>query len=214
VYVQVKTTQADALMFYGGGNEDGDFLSVELSSGRVRYVFDVGSGVRVLADRRGAPPPLNDNAWHSVSVERPTVRRQRLVVDGRASVDELPDSRSVHFDLPGGDALHVGGLAPAHRYGRRGSRRRRPAGFQGCLASIALNGEDWRLSESRAVIDDAFVDDIVQGCEGFELHQRLVRCLHRFFFASTLCLPKLYRNVLRITHTHTCLTALFPGLPG
>ena len=34
------------------------------------------------------------------------------------------------------------------------------------------------------------------------------------FFSHLRCLPKLYRNVLRITHTHTCLTALFPGLPG
>lgn len=160
---QVKTTQKDALISYGGGNDNGDFLSIELASGHVRYMFDVGSGVRVLADRLVAP--LNDNAWHTVSVLRPTVRRQLLIVDGRRSIDELPDSRSVHFDLPNDD-LYVGGLAARHRYGRRGSRRRRPSGFQGCLASIILNGEDWRLSERRADIDDEFLDDIVEGCEG------------------------------------------------
>lgn len=160
---QVKTTQNNALMFYGGGNNDGDFLSIELVSGHIRYVFDVGSGVRMLADRHGAP--LNDNAWHAVSVLRPTVRRQVLIVDGRTSIDELPDSRSVHFDLPNDD-LYVGGLAARHRYGRRGSRRRRPGGFQGCLASITLNGEDWRLNERRADIDNEFLDDVVEGCEG------------------------------------------------
>lgn len=160
---QVKTTQNNALMFYGGGNNDGDFLSIELVSGHIRYVFDVGSGVRMLADRHGAP--LNDNAWHAVSVLRPTVRRQVLIVDGRTSIDELPDSRSVHFDLPNDD-LCVGGLAARHRYGRRGSRRRRPGGFQGCLASITLNGEDWRLNERRADIDNEFLDDVVEGCEG------------------------------------------------
>jgi len=95
-------------MFYGGGNDDGDFLSIELVSGHVQYVFDVGSGVRVLADR--ASTRLSDNSWHTVSVLRSTVRRQQLVVDGRASADELPDSRSVHFDLPNDD-LYVGGLA-------------------------------------------------------------------------------------------------------
>jgi len=102
-----------------------------------------------------------------VSVRRPAVRRHQLVVDGRTTVDELPDSRSVHFDLPADD-LYVGGLAARHRYGRRhGSRqRRRPAGFQGCLASIVVNGEEWKLSERRADVDDAFVDDIVEGCEG------------------------------------------------
>lgn len=160
---QVKTTQSDALFFYGGGNDDGDFLSIELLSGLVRYVFDVGSGVRVLADRLGVS--INDNVWHTVTVHRPTVRRQLLVVDGRTSVDKLPDSRSVHFDLPNDD-LFVGGLSARRRYGRRDSRRRRPGGFQGCLASIVLNGEDWRRSQSRADIDDEFLDDIVEGCEG------------------------------------------------
>ena len=164
----MKTTQKDALIFYGGGggrqDADGDFLSVELASGHVRYVFDVGSGVRVLEDDRAATP-INDNAWHTVSVLRPSVRRHLLVVDGRTSVDELPDSRSVHFDLPGDD-LSVGGLATRHRYGPRGRRRRRrPAGFQGCLASIVLNGRNWRLSDRRADIDDQFLDDIVEGCE-------------------------------------------------
>ena len=159
----MKTTQTDALIFYGGGNDDSDFLSIELSSGRVRYVFDVGSGVRGLSDRFAVP--LHDNAWHTVSVLRPIVRRQLLIVDGRTSIDELPDSRSVHFDLPN-DELYIGGLASRHRYGRRGSRRRRPSGFQGCLASIVLNGEDWKLSEMRADIDDEFLDDIVEGCEG------------------------------------------------
>jgi len=160
---QVKTTQNDALMFYGGGNDNGDFLSIELVSGHVRYIFDVGSGVRVLADRLAAP--INDNAWHTVSVLRPTVRRQLLIVDRLTNVDELPDSRSVHFDLPNDD-LYIGGLPARHRYGRRGSRRRRPSGFQGCLASIILNGKDWTLSERRADIDDEFLDNIVEGCEG------------------------------------------------
>jgi len=160
----VKTKQNDALAFYAGGDDDGDFLSIELVSGHVSYMFDVGSGVRVLDDNAGVS--IADNAWHSVSVVRSSVRRQVLVVDGRTSVDVLPDSRSVHFDLPDDD-LFIGGLAPRRRYGRRGSRRRRPAGFQGCLASIVLNGEAWRLSERRADIEDVFLDDVVEGCEGF-----------------------------------------------
>src|SRR5262245_39468883 len=49
------------------------------------------------------------SSWHSVTVNRPSVRRHVLVVDGRTSVDVLPDSRSVHFDLPTDD-LYVGGV--------------------------------------------------------------------------------------------------------
>jgi len=170
-------------MFYGGGNADGDFLSIELASGRVRYVFDVGSGVRMLADHL-SDAAVNDNAWHTVSVLRPTVRRQLLIVDGRTNIDELPDSRTVHFDLPNDD-LYIGGLAARHRYGRRSSRRRRPSGFQGCLASITLNGDDWRLSERRADIDDQFLEHIVQGCEGcFGSTSRQLLSFNRLNFFS------------------------------
>ena len=118
-----------------------------------------------------------------------------MIVDGRTSIDALPDSRSVHFDLPNDD-LHVGGLATRHRYGRRGSRRHRPTGFQGCLASIVLNGEAWRLSERRADIDDEFLDDIVEGCEGLFCSIKRQLNVNRSLTTSILKKPTLDKEEL------------------
>ena len=42
-----------------------DFMSFELFEGRLRYIFDVGSGVRVIEDSTGVR--LNDNSWHQVT---------------------------------------------------------------------------------------------------------------------------------------------------
>ena len=41
-----------------------DFIAIELVDGRLRYVFDVGSGVRIIRDRHRRP--INDNRWHEV----------------------------------------------------------------------------------------------------------------------------------------------------
>ena len=65
--MQLKTTQPDGLIMFCGPlevNKGQDFIAVELFDGHVRYVFDVGSGVRVIQDRLGRQ--INDNRWHQV----------------------------------------------------------------------------------------------------------------------------------------------------
>jgi len=75
---QLRTTQPTGLILYSGhrdvvdddDDDSGrtDFIAIELLDGRLRYVFDVGSGVRVIRDR--LQRPLNDNRWHEVNVRR------------------------------------------------------------------------------------------------------------------------------------------------
>jgi len=73
VAAQLRTTQPTGLILYSGQRDDDDdgvsgtstdLIAIELVDGRLRYVFDVGSGVRVIRDRHQAP--LNDNRWHEV----------------------------------------------------------------------------------------------------------------------------------------------------
>ena len=75
---QLRTTQPTGLILYSGhrdvvdddDDDSGrtDFIAIELLDGRLRYVFDVGSGVRVIRDR--LQRPLDDNRWHEVNVRR------------------------------------------------------------------------------------------------------------------------------------------------
>jgi len=76
------------LILYGGHRSDvddddddavrTDFIAIELLDGRLRYVFDVGSGVRVIRDR--LQRPLNDNRWHEVTI-RPNEMKTTEVYD-------------------------------------------------------------------------------------------------------------------------------------
>jgi len=119
-----------------------------------------------------------------------------LRVDQSTSVDVLPDSRSVHYDLPADGTVFVGGLPPSDvGGGLRGADtppglgrpshllqgrlavappppylpkqiRSRGFGFQGCLGSIDLNGDRWRLSQRLDDVPTEHRDDIVEGCHG------------------------------------------------
>jgi len=71
---QLRTTQPTGLILYSGHRGDDlddvstDLIAIELVEGRLRYVFDVGSGVRVIGDRHRRP--LNDNQWHEVRQDK------------------------------------------------------------------------------------------------------------------------------------------------
>jgi len=129
-----------------------------------------------------------------VSILRPHISQHVLRVDQSTSVDVLPDSRSVHYDLPADGAVYIGGLPAVHRgtsslrspqtpppLGRQSHLqgqlavgpshlpkqiRSRGIGFQGCLGSIDLNGDRWRLSEHRDDVPAEYQDSIIEGCHG------------------------------------------------
>lgn len=110
---QVRTTQRSGLLLYAGAlDASKDFLALELHQGFPRFVFDVGSGPRVI-DRDSAPlapsRPISDDQWHDVSVGRAALGRHVMRVDAWSARDLLPDSRSVYYDLPTDD-LYLGGL--------------------------------------------------------------------------------------------------------
>lgn len=128
-----------------------------------------------------------------VSILRPHISQHVLRVDESTSVDVLPDSRSVHYDLPADGTVFIGGL-PAVDEGTSGLRgpqtqppplgrqshlltaaapsylpkqiRSRGLGFQGCLGSIDLNGDRWRLSEHRDDVPAEYRNSVIEGCHG------------------------------------------------
>jgi len=141
-----------------------------------------------------------------VSILRPHISQHVLRVDQSTSVDVLPDSRSVHYDLPSDGTVFLGGLpaADSQTTGLRGPQtppplrrqshlpqqpavappylskqiRSRGVGFQGCLGSVDLNGDRWRLSELRDGVPVEHRDDVIEGCHG-TFEPELLTCLHR-----------------------------------
>ena len=104
---------------------------------------------------------------HQVTLLRPFVSQHVLRIDASPpTVDTLPDSRSVHYDLsPAGDRLYLGGV-PRDLYPRLPRQLRSRGGYQGCLASVDLNGECWGVGEGREGVPEEHRGAVREGCTG------------------------------------------------
>ncbi|XP_071973923.1 neurexin-2-beta isoform X15 [Engystomops pustulosus] len=144
----------DGLLLYNGG-QGPDFIAVELVKGYIHYVFDLGNGPSLM--KGNSERPLNDNQWHSVAVSRDPGNAHTLRIDGRTVTQH--STGASNLDLKG--ELYIGGL-PRNMYTTLPKLVASRDGFQGCLASVDLNG---RLPD---LLTDALhrVGPVDRGCDG------------------------------------------------
>ena len=160
IFFQLKTTQPNGLVMYNGDGT-GDFFALELVNGLIQYVYNVGSGARIVHSMLNEP--VNDNKWHEIGVLRTSLEQFILRVDETAAFDNLPDNRAVHLDT--NDKLFIGGVS-VQMYNKMPKHIVSREGFQGCLASLDLDGDSRNVLEQRAEIQDEHRNLIVEGCEG------------------------------------------------
>lgn len=88
IYLEFKTTQENSVLFHAKGSTDYIKLSI-IAGTKIKFQYQAGSGP--LGVDVETSYPLNDNKWHSVSVER-NRKEARLVVDGatKSEVREPP----------------------------------------------------------------------------------------------------------------------------
>ncbi|XP_061610803.1 neurexin 3b isoform X7 [Phyllopteryx taeniolatus] len=153
LFFQFKTTSPDGFILFNSG-DGSDFIAVELVKGFIHYVFDLGNGPSLL--KGNSDNPLNDNQWHNVVITRDTSNTHTLKVDSKSVTQNVNGAKNL--DLKGD--LFVGGLGP-NMYQNLPKLVVSREGFQGCLASVDLNG---RLPD---LISDALFrsGQIERGCE-------------------------------------------------
>lgn len=123
VYLEFRTTIDNAVLFHSKGPTD--FIKLSIIDGtKLKFEYQAGSGP--LGVNVETSYQLNDNNWHSVSVER-NRKEARLVVDGaiKAEVREpVGPVRALYLtsDLAIGATLDY------------------RDGFTGCIRALLLNG--------------------------------------------------------------------------
>ncbi|XP_077179495.1 neurexin 3 isoform X24 [Paroedura picta] len=154
LFFQFKTTSADGFILFNSGDGN-DFIAVELVKGYIHYVFDLGNGPNVI--KGNSDRPLNDNQWHNVVITRDNSNTHSLKVDTRVVTQVINGAKNL--DLKGD--LYIAGLSQG-MYSNLPKLVASRDGFQGCLASVDLNG---RLPD---LINDALhrSGQIERGCEG------------------------------------------------
>ncbi|XP_047672393.1 neurexin 2b isoform X16 [Tachysurus fulvidraco] len=154
LFFQFKTTSTDGLILYNSG-DGSDFIVVELVKGYIHYVFDLGNGPSLM--KGNSDKQLNDNQWHNVVVSRDTNNMHTLKIDSHTVTQHSNGARNL--DLKG--ELYIGGVGKT-MYNSLPKLIASRDGYQGCLASVDLNG---RLPD---LIADALhrVGQVDRGCDG------------------------------------------------
>ncbi|XP_075048194.1 neurexin 3 isoform X4 [Mixophyes fleayi] len=154
LFFQFKTISPDGFILFNSGDGN-DFIAVELVKGYIHYVFDLGNGPNVI--KGNSERQLNDNQWHHVVITRDNSNTHTLKVDTKAVTQVINGAKNL--DLKGD--LYIAGLAQG-MYSNLPKLVASRDGFQGCLASVDLNG---RLPD---LISDALhrSGQIERGCEG------------------------------------------------
>ncbi|KAA8582383.1 hypothetical protein FQN60_009123 [Etheostoma spectabile] len=154
LFFQFKTTSPDGFIIFNSGDGN-DFIAVELVKGYIHYVFDLGNGPNLIKGK--SDRALNDNQWHNVAITRDNSNTHTLKVDATATSQSINGAKNL--DLKGD--LFIAGLGPG-MYGSLPKLVASREGYQGCLASVDLNG---RLPD---LLNDALFrsGQIERGCEG------------------------------------------------
>ncbi|XP_040849659.1 neurexin-1 isoform X16 [Ochotona curzoniae] len=154
LFFQFKTTSLDGLILYNSGDGN-DFIVVELVKGYLHYVFDLGNGANLI--KGSSNKPLNDNQWHNVMISRDTNNLHTVKIDTKITTQITAGARNLDLKSD----LYIGGVAK-ETYKSLPKLVHAKEGFQGCLASVDLNG---RLPD---LISDAILcnGQIERGCEG------------------------------------------------
>ncbi|XP_031758055.1 neurexin-1 isoform X18 [Xenopus tropicalis] len=154
LFFQFKTTSPDGLILYNSGDGN-DFIVVELVKGYLHYVFDLGNGANLI--KGSSNKPLNDHQWHNVMISRDTSNLHTVKIDTKITTQSTAGARNLDLKSD----LYIGGVSK-EMYKTLPKLVHAKEGFQGCLASVDLNG---RLPD---LISDALLcnGQIERGCEG------------------------------------------------
>ncbi|XP_072312845.1 neurexin 1a isoform X10 [Eucyclogobius newberryi] len=154
LFMQFKTTSPDGLILYNRGDGN-DFIVVELVKGYLHYISDLGNGAHLIKGNSNSP--LNDNHWHNVHISRDTNNLHVVKIDTKVTTQTTMGAKNL--DLKGD--LYIGGVSK-EMYRDLPKLVHSREGFQGCLATVDLNG---RLPD---LLADALatVGQVERGCEG------------------------------------------------
>lgn len=145
IYFEFKTTLRDATLIHSTGPTDEIKVSIVTGS-KVQFKYQAGDGSNTVSVQTSYD--LNDNSWHTVSVER-NRKEARIVIDGalKNQIREPPGPvRALHLTSD----FVVGGTTQYRD------------GFVGCIRGLLLNGQlqDLRQYARRGIYG------VSEGCTG------------------------------------------------
>ncbi|XP_029318613.1 laminin subunit alpha-2 isoform X4 [Cottoperca gobio] len=160
VTFKFRTFSSESLLMYLATEDMKDFMSLELSEGKVKVNFDLGSGVgsAVSASRH------NDGHWKSLTMSRNKKQATVTVVDINSGAEEKIVSTSqgsaTGLNLKENQKIYFGGLPTIGNYRSEVTLKR----YVGCLWDIEVSRTPYSLLSS------SDYTGVTKGCNVENLH--------------------------------------------
>ncbi|KAM8831428.1 laminin subunit alpha-2 isoform 7-T7 [Spinachia spinachia] len=144
VTFKFRTFSSESLLMYLATEDMKDFMSLELSQGKVKVNFDLGSGVgsALSANRH------NDGHWKSLTMSRNKKQATVTVVDIDSGAEEKIVSSSqgsaTGLNLKENQKMYFGGLPTIGNYRSEVTLKR----YAGCLREIEISRTPYSLLSS------------------------------------------------------------------
>ncbi|KAK0682552.1 LAMA2 protein, partial [Pygoscelis papua] len=144
VMFKFRTFSSNALLMYLATDDLKDFMSVELSGGRIKVSYDLGSGTASVISNQNH----NDGKWKSFTLSRIQKQANISIVDIDTNEEETIATTSTgsHFglNLKGHEKIYFGGL-PTLRNLRPEVNLKK---YTGCLKEIEISRTPYNILSS------------------------------------------------------------------
>uniref|UniRef100_A0AAR2JGC3 Basement membrane-specific heparan sulfate proteoglycan core protein n=1 Tax=Pygocentrus nattereri TaxID=42514 RepID=A0AAR2JGC3_PYGNA len=160
VMFKFRTFSTNALMMYLATKDMKDFMSVELSDGRVKVSYDLGSGTgSIISEKRH-----NDGRWKSLTMSRSRKEGTVTILDMDSNAEEKLYTESqggaTGLNLKEDERIYFGGLPTIGNYRPEVTLRR----YAGCLKDIEVSRTPYNLLSS------SDYTGLTKGCSIENLH--------------------------------------------
>ncbi|XP_076023918.1 laminin subunit alpha-2 [Genypterus blacodes] len=148
VTFKFRTFSSEALLMYLATEDTKDFMSLELSEGKVKMTFDLGSGIGTATSINRH----NDGRWKSLTMSRNKKRATVNIVDIDNSVEERIEASSQGsasgLNLKEHQKIYFGGLPTIGNYSMKTRPEVTLKRYTGCLREIEVSRTPYSLLSS------------------------------------------------------------------
>uniref|UniRef100_A0A8C5AZY2 Basement membrane-specific heparan sulfate proteoglycan core protein n=1 Tax=Gadus morhua TaxID=8049 RepID=A0A8C5AZY2_GADMO len=145
VTFKFRTFSSDALLMYLATDDMKDFMTLELSEGKIKVTFDLGSGMATAT----SASRHNDGRWKSLTMTRNKKKATVSIVDIDSSREEEMASSSpgaaTGLNLKEKQKIYFGGLPTQGNYSMKSRSEVTTHRYAGCLRDIEISRTPYNL---------------------------------------------------------------------
>ncbi|CAI9544172.1 unnamed protein product, partial [Staurois parvus] len=144
IVFKFKTFSSNALLMYLATNDLKDFMSIELSDGRIKVSYDLGSGTAFAVSNKNH----NDGKWKSLTLSRIQKQTNFSIVDVDTNEEDKVTTTSTGsnfgLNLKADENIYFGGLPVLRGLRSEVSKNK----YAGCLKDIEISRTPYNLLSS------------------------------------------------------------------